>query len=138
MKSLPFPVSPRLHVREFMAFTFAFAPLLLSGCADAPYSDPGVVSVQGRGAVALAQKGDPLLGTGSEAKKVSTDFAKGYAKADIDNAKKEYFERLHAATGATADGAEGRPVLYDLTLPERPDSGGIVRAPRPVILSIVE
>ena len=120
------------------AATAALVICFFAACGTAPSVEHGVITTQGRGAVALANDGDPLLETGASARKVSADFAKGYAKADIDNAHREYFARVRSATGGNAAEAEGRPTLYDLTLPERTDSGGIVRAPRPVVLSVVE
>lgn len=129
--------TPRpLHAPVALALCLLSAAL--GACSTAPSVERGMISTPGRGAVALAQDGDPLLGTGAEARRVSADFAKGYAKADIDNAHREYFARLRANTGLDPSANGGRPTFYDLTLPERADSTGIVRAPRPVILTITE
>jgi len=127
----------RFHRSHLLFSAAALCVAAFTGCT-APSAEKGLMTTQGRGAVELSKHGDPLLETGDSARKVTPEFAKGYAKADIDNAHREYFSRLRAATGADHSEDEGRQTLYDLTLPERTDSTGIARAPRPVIVSVTE
>ena len=129
--------SRRIHCSRLLWPAAALCVAALSACT-APSAEKGLITTQGRGAVELSRHGDPLLETGDSARKVTPDFAKGYAKADIDNAHREYFARLRAATGADHSEDEGRQTLIDMTLPERTDSSGIVRAPRPVVVSVTD
>jgi hypothetical protein len=70
--------------------------LLVSGCAISPQKR-GTVTVDGRGAKLLTEKGDQLMGTGVYAKKdVSADFAEGYEKGLSDSVKRDFWSMQDA------------------------------------------
>jgi len=106
----------------------------LAGCSSV--QQKGTVTMAGRGAEALTDKGDPLMGTGVYAKNVPQEFAMGYAKGVSDSTKREYWA-VQDAQQAPASNA-GKTVYYDLTVPEHRDADGVDRAQRQVIVPIVE
>ena len=63
----------------------------LTSCSVGPTVPKGQVTVQGRGAEALTNQGDPLLDTGGDEKKIPLEFAKGYAKGISDQVKRTYW-----------------------------------------------
>jgi hypothetical protein len=70
--------------------------LLVSGCEISPQKK-GTVTVAGRGASLLTEKGDQLMDTGIYAKKnVSPEFAEGYEKGLSDSVKRDYWSMQDA------------------------------------------
>jgi hypothetical protein len=70
--------------------------LLVSGCEISPQKK-GTVTVAGRGANLLTEKGDQLMDTGIYAKKnVSPEFAEGYEKGLSDETKREFWSMQDA------------------------------------------
>ena len=68
---------------------------LLGACSD--ITQRGTVTVQGRGAVLLTQKGDQLMASGVYAKRnISADWAAGYAAGEADQVKKEFWSMQDA------------------------------------------
>ncbi len=111
--------------------------LLLAGCTVGPSVPKGVLTVQGRGAEALTNDGDPLVNTGVDARKVPIEFAKGYTKGVSDQVKRTYWARQDAQKTADED-LQGRLHYYNATIPERQESNGVIRVQREVIIPIVE
>jgi hypothetical protein len=58
--------------------------LLVMGCTVGPNVPKGQRTIQGKGAEALTNDGDPLLNDGIEVRKVPVEFAKGYTKGISD------------------------------------------------------
>ena len=108
--------------------------VVLVGCSSV--QQKGTVTMEGRGAAALTDKGDPLMGTGVYAKKVPAEFAMGYAKGISDDTKREYWA-IQDAQQAPPN-SSGKTVYYDLTIPDHKDQDGVDRAQRQVIVPIVE
>ena len=52
--------------------------------------------MQGRGAEALTNEGDPLINYGVNARKVPIEFAKGYTKGVSDQVKRTYWAQQSA------------------------------------------
>jgi hypothetical protein len=110
----------------------SIASLAAVGCSS--LQQKGTVTIEGRGAQLLTDRGDPLMQTGKYARKVSADFATGYAKGISDQVKREYW----AQQGNQGCNKEGHVVLYDATIPSRTDSNGVKRTERQVVVPIVE
>jgi len=106
----------------------------LVGCSS--IQQRGTVTMAGRGAAELTDRGDPLMGTGVYAKDVPKEFAMGYAKGVSDETKREYWA-VQDAQQAPPSGS-GKTVYYDLTIPEHKDQDGVDRAQRQVVVPIVE
>ncbi len=115
----------------------ALCLVLLAGCTVGPNVPKGQVTVQGRGSAALTNGGDPLLGDGADARRVPIEFAKGYTKGVSDQVKRTYWAQQQSQR-TKADDAEGRIRYYNATIPEHPDSGGVIRVGREVVIPIVE
>jgi hypothetical protein len=113
------------------------AGLVLASCTVGPTVPKGEVTVQGRGAEALTNEGDPMLNSGLNKRAVPIEFAKGYAKGVSDQVKRMYWSRQEAQKTADED-LEGRTRYYNATIPEHEDSEGIIRVQREVIIPIVE
>jgi hypothetical protein len=107
---------------------------LLSGCSSV--QQKGTVTMQGRGAAALTDTGDPLLGTGVYAKQVPKEFAAGYAKGISDATKREYWALQDSQQKPS--NAAGKTMYYNVTIPAHTDQDGVQRAERQVIVPIVE
>ena len=116
-----------------LATSFCF---LLVACSVGPTLPKGQLTIQGRGAEALTNEGDPLLGDGVRARKVPVEFAKGYTKGISDQVKRGYWARQDAQK--SDPDVQGRIRYYDATLPEREDPDGVVRVQRRVVIPIVE
>ena len=116
-----------------LATSFCF---LLAACTVGPTVPKGQLTMQGRGAEALTNEGDPLLGDGVRARKVPIEFAKGYTKGISDQVKRGYWARQDAQK--SDPDVQGRIRYYDATLPEREDPDGVVRVQRRVVIPIVE
>jgi hypothetical protein len=110
---------------------------ILAGCSVGPTVPKGQVTVQGRGAEALTNQGDPLLDTGSDAKKVPLEFAKGYAKGISDQVKRTYWAQQESQRASAAE-SQGQTKYYNATIPEHEDEDGVVRVQRQVVIPIVE
>jgi len=111
--------------------------LLLASCTVGPTAPKGESSVQGRGAEALTNEGDPLLTSGLDARKVPIEFAKGYTKGVSDQVKRMYWAQQESQKTADED-IEGRTRYYNATIPQHEDSDGVIRVRRDVIIPIVE
>jgi hypothetical protein len=81
---------------------------LCGGCGS--IQQRGTVTVEGRGAELLTQRGDQLMQTGVYAKRnVSKDFSEGYAKGMADMTWREYWSMqdaqrwVHFYTSRTGD-----------------------------------
>ena len=111
--------------------------LLLASCGVGPSVPKGGLTVQGRGAEALTNDGDPLVNSGMDARKVPIEFAKGYTKGVSDQVKRTYWDRQDAQK-TTDEDLQGRFHYYNATLPEHQDSNGVIRVQREVIIPIVE
>jgi hypothetical protein len=111
--------------------------LALVSCTVGPSIPKGEATVQGRGAEALTNEGDPLVDSGVGARKVPVEFAKGYTKGVSDQIKRNYWARQEAQKTADQD-LQGRIRYYNATIPQREDSGGVIRVQREVIIPIVE
>ena len=111
--------------------------LLLVGCTVGPNVPKGEATVQGRGAEALTNEGDPLVNSGTDARKVPVEFAKGYTKGVSDQVKRTYWARQDAQKTADED-LQGRIRYFNATIPERQDANGVIRVQREVIIPIVE
>jgi hypothetical protein len=109
----------------------------LVGCTVGPSVPKGQVTLQGRGSEALTQDGDPLLINGIDVRKVPVEFAKGYTKGISDQIKRHYWAQQLAQRDRGAE-VEGRIRYYNATIPQREDSGGVVRVSREVVIPIVE
>ena len=112
---------------------YPWACVLLASCSSV--QQRGTVTIEGRGAQLLTERGDPLMDTGIYAKRVSKDFATGYEKGISDTVHREYWDQVDSQA---ANRPEGRTVLYDATLPERTDADGVRRVQRTVVVPIVE
>lgn len=123
----------------------------LCACANSP-EQRGTVTIQGRGARELTQRGDPLMGTGKYAEKnVPKEFAMGYGKGISDQVKREYWAMQDEVSTRRADPAPspapqgssapgpGATHYYRVTLPESVDPDtGVLQAPRDVMVPINE
>ncbi|MBV9674321.1 MAG: hypothetical protein JO076_16045, partial [Verrucomicrobia bacterium] len=103
--------------------------LSLAGCTVGPTVPKGEITMQGRGAEALTNEGDPLMESGTSVRKVPIEFAKGYTKGIADQVKRTYWTRQDSQRTANQD-IEGRVKYYDATIPEREDPGGVIRVQR--------
>ena len=110
---------------------------ILTSCSVGPTVPKGQVTVQGRGAEALTNQGDPLLDTGGDAKKVPLEFAKGYAKGISDQVKRTYWAQQESQRTSAADN-QGQIKYYNATIPQHEDEDGVVRVQRQVVIPIVE
>ena len=108
-----------------------------TSCSVGPQVPKGQLTVEGRGAEALTNQGDPLMVTGQSARKVPVDFAKGYVKGISDQVKRTYWDQ-QANQRASDDSLAGKIRYYNASLPERPDENGIIRVQRDVVIPIVE
>jgi hypothetical protein len=73
------------------------AALCVSGCALPSPQKKGTVTIAGRGAELLTERGDQLMDTGIYAKKgVSPEFAEGYEKGLSDSVKRDYWSMQDA------------------------------------------
>jgi len=111
--------------------------LILASCTVGPNVPKGETTIQGRGAEALTNQGDPLIDSGMDARAVPIEFAKGYTKGVSDQVKRTYWARQDAQKTADED-LQGRVRYYNATLPERQDSNGVIRVQREVVIPIVE
>ena len=75
--------SKGLYFTEFDRRTFStlLGTNKLHGRPNVP---EGEATVQGRGSEALTNEGDPLVNSGTDARKVPIEFAKGYTKGVSD------------------------------------------------------
>jgi hypothetical protein len=111
--------------------------LLVSSCTVGPNVPKGQQTMQGRGAEALTNQGDPLLTDGNEARKVPLEFAKGYTKGVSDQIKRSYWvEQQNQRTKQEAN--EGHIRYYNATIPEHEDGNGTIRVSREITIPIVE
>ena len=85
----------------------------------------------------MTNDGDPLVSSGTDARKVPIEFAKGYTKGVSDQVKRTYWARQEAQKTADQE-LEGRLRYYNATIPEHQDSSGVTRVQREVIIPIVE
>jgi hypothetical protein len=111
--------------------------LLLAGCTVGPTVPRGQVTVQGRGAEALTNQGDPLMTAGVDERKVPIDFAKGYAKGISDQVKRSYWTQQENQRTLQDDNL-GKIRYYNATIPEHQDANGVIRVQREVVIPIVE
>jgi hypothetical protein len=75
--------------------------LLVSACEISPQKK-GTVTIAGRGAELLTEKGDQLMDTGIYARKnVSPEFAEGYEKGLSDAAKRDFWSMQEAQRWAS-------------------------------------
>jgi hypothetical protein len=114
--------------------------ILLAGCSTAPVVPKGETTLRGRGAQVLTEKGDPMMQTGPEARKVPADFAAGYAKGISDQVKRSYWAQQDDEASASQAGYSdsGKVKLYDVTVPEHRDADGVIRVERRVKIPMVE
>jgi hypothetical protein len=110
--------------------------LLIAGCTVGPNVPKGQTTVQGRGAEALTNQGDPLMATGTDERKVPIDFAKGYAKGISDQVKRNYWAQQDSQR--SPEDNQGKIRYYNATVPEHQDSGGVIRVQREVVIPIIE
>lgn len=114
--------------------------LFFPGCAH--LSNKGGVTMVGRGAALLHEHGDPVLATGQFTKEVSPDFAAGVAKAQTDDAWRNYWAIQDSAARGTGQGPQeaevGKPIDYPVTIPEREDEHGVKHAPQHTVLTVNE
>ena len=111
--------------------------VIWSGCTVGPNVPKGEATIQGRGSEALTNEGDPLVTSGFNARQVPVEFAKGYTKGVSDQVKRTYWAHQDAQKTAEED-SQGRIRYYNATIPERQDSGGVIRVQREVVIPIVE
>jgi hypothetical protein len=111
--------------------------LILASCTVGPTVPKGESTIQGRGAEALTNQGDPMVNSGLDARAVPIEFAKGYTKGVSDQVKRTYWARQEAQKTADED-LEGRTRYYNATIPQHEDSDGVIRVQREVIIPIVE
>ena len=130
-----FSVARNSGVRALLA-----SAILLVSCSVAPVVPGGQITVRGRGAQVLTDKGDPLMQTGAAARKVPAEFAAGYTKGISDEAKRSYWAQQDDEAAMPQGGYSdaGHLKLYDVTVPEHKDSEGAVRVERRVKIPIVE
>jgi hypothetical protein len=119
-----------------MRLVVVITALLVAGCTVGPTVPKGELTLQGRGSEALTNGGDPLLGEGTDVRKVPVEFAKGYTKGVSDQVKRTYWAQQE--NQRTKDAAEGRIPYYNATIPEHEDGAGVVRVQRAVVIPIVE
>ncbi len=111
--------------------------LLVAGCTVGPTVPKGQQTMQGRGAEALTNQGDPLLADGENSRKVPVEFAKGYTKGVSDQIKRSYWaQQQNQRTIQQTD--EGHIRYYNATVPEHEDGTGVVRVSREITIPIVE
>jgi hypothetical protein len=125
----------RIYRRTGFALAISYCFLLVA-CSVGPTVPKGQLTIQGRGAEAITNEGDPLLGDGVGARKVPLEFAKGYTKGISDQVKRGYWARQDAQK--SDPDVQGRIRYYDATLPEREDPDGVIRVQRRVVIPIVE
>jgi hypothetical protein len=111
--------------------------LIFASCTVGPTVPKGELTVQGKGAEALTNEGDPLLNSGLDGRAVPIEFAKGYTKGVSDQVKRMYWARQEAQKTADED-LEGRTRYYNATIRQHEDSEGVIRVQREVIIPIVE
>jgi hypothetical protein len=111
--------------------------LLIMGCTVGPTVPKGQVTLQGRGSEALTNRGDPLMASGADERKVPIDFAKGYAKGISDQVKRNYWAQQDNQR-LPQDESQGKTRYYNATIPEHQDPGGVIRVQREVVIPIVE
>ncbi|MBV8227967.1 MAG: hypothetical protein JO232_22570 [Verrucomicrobia bacterium] len=111
--------------------------LIFASCTVGPTVPKGELTVQGKGAEALTNEGDPMLNSGLDGRAVPIEFAKGYTKGVSDQVKRMYWARQEAQKTADED-LEGRTRYYNATIPQHEDSEGVIRVQREVIIPIVE
>jgi hypothetical protein len=111
--------------------------LIFASCTVGPNVPKGEITVQGKGAEALTNEGDPMLNSGLDGRAVPIEFAKGYTKGVSDQVKRMYWARQEAQKTADED-LEGRTRYYNATIPQHEDSEGVIRVQREVIIPIVE
>jgi hypothetical protein len=111
--------------------------LTLASCTVGPNVPKGEATLQGRGSEALTNEGDPLVGSGMDARRVPIEFAKGYTKGVSDQVKRTYWAQQEAQK-TTEEDMQGRIRYYNATIPERQDANGVIRVQREVIIPIVE
>jgi hypothetical protein len=111
--------------------------LIFASCTVGPTAPKGELTVQGKGAEALTNEGDPMLNSGVDGRAVPIEFAKGYTKGVSDQVKRMYWARQEAQKTADED-LEGRTRYYNATIPQHEDSEGVIRVQREVIIPIVE
>jgi hypothetical protein len=109
----------------------------LISCTVGPTVPKGQITVQGRGAEALTNNGDPLMNDQAGARKVSLEFAKGYTKGIADQVKRAYWAQQENQRSKQEDVA-GRIHYYNATIPEHEDSTGVLRVTREVTIPIIE
>ena len=110
---------------------------LCAGCSTP--GQPGSVTIEGRGAGALSQRGDPLMDTGQYAKKVPKEYAMGYAKGISDAGWREYWRMQDQQAIPRQTPSNGGHInYYPVTIPEGTDGDGVNHAPREVVVPIVE
>ena len=119
-----------------MRLAVMIAALLAAGCTVGPTVPKGQLTLQGRGSEALTNGGDPLLGEGTDVRKVPVEFAKGYTKGVSDQVKRTYWAQQENQRDKAA--AEGRVRYYNATIQEHEDGSGVVRVQRDVVIPIVE
>jgi hypothetical protein len=114
--------------------------ILMAGCSTAPVVPKGETTLRGRGTQVLTEKGDPLMQTGGEARKVPAAFAAGYTKGISDEVKRSYWAQQNEEAAAQQAGysESGHVKLYDVTVPEHQDADGVIRVERRVKIPIVE
>lgn len=117
---------------KLLASILPLTSMLVLGCSS--LQQKGTVTIEGRGAELLTDRGDPLMQTGKYARKVSADFATGYSKGLSDQIKRQYWSQQ----GGQQVNKDGHVVLYDATIPSKVDSDGVRRTERNVVIPIVE
>jgi hypothetical protein len=110
--------------------------LLITSCTVGPTVPKGQITMQGRGAEALTNQGDPLMASGAE-RKVPIDFAKGYAKGISDQVKRNYWAQQENQRSPREDN-QGKIRYYNATIPEHQDPSGVIRVQREVVIPIIE
>jgi hypothetical protein len=111
--------------------------LFFSACSFSPHVPKGQLTIQGKGAEALTNDGDPLLSSGTNIRKVPVEFAKGYTKGISDQVKRNYWMQQQNQQTSKTD-QEGHIRYYNATIPEHEDFQGITRVQREVVIPIVE
>jgi hypothetical protein len=117
--------------------------LALAACSST-VEQKGTVTIQGRGAKLLTERGDRLMSTGIYAKKdVPADFAEGYAKGIADQVKREYWSMqdeqrnpIRSSSGGSTD--EGKTNYYNLTIPAHVDVDGVSHPDEKVSVPMTE
>jgi hypothetical protein len=124
-----------MTIRSLMAVVVG---LCLCSCGS--IERRGEVTISGRGVQQLTDKGDPLMETGVYAKKnVPPDYAAGYVKGRSDQIKNEFWSMQDAPPPPPKPAnQEGKPIYYNIPIPEGTDTDGVKRAPREVTVPIVE